>query len=342
MTGTNRRRVLQSGAALAGAYALGFPAIVRAQADKIKIGHLTPLTGFLGALGEYAVLGLRMAEEEINKAGGVMGRQIEVMSEDSINPATAATKAQRMLERDGATVLMGEISSASAQTIMQVAARNKRLYMQIGARSDVLRGKNCNKYTFHVDIPNTVMVNAVGKALLRDNMVKGKKFFSLTADYVFGHDLLRAAKAFFSANDGNLIGDELVATDVTDFSPYLLKIRQAKPDVVCSNLAGNQVTNLIKQYAEFGLPYPIVGFNLNTADAWATGDGNLSGTWPTVWHHDLDVPSSKTFVANFVKKYGKPPENHAWIEYISLKIVAQAMTETRSTETEQLIAYFET
>ena len=60
---------------------------------------------------------------------------------------------------------------------MQVAARNKRLFMQIGARSDALRGKNCNRYTFHVDIPNTVMVNAVGKALLRDNMVKGKKFY---------------------------------------------------------------------------------------------------------------------------------------------------------------------
>ena len=99
-----------------------------------------------------------------------------------------------------------------------------------------------------------------------------------------------------------LLGDELVATDVTDFSPYLLKIRQAKPDVVCCNLAGNQVTNLIKQYAEFGLPYPIVGFNLNTADAWAAGEGNLSGTWPTVWHHDLDVPASKAFVANFIKQ----------------------------------------
>ena len=56
------------------------------------------------------------------------------------------------------------------------------------------------------------------------------------------------------------------------------KLRQAKPDVVCRNLAGNQVTNLIKQYAEFGLPYPIVGFNLNTADAWAAGEGNVSGT----------------------------------------------------------------
>jgi len=337
----SRRTLLKAGAAFAGASAIGFPSIVSGQSDKIKIGHLTPLTGFLGALGAYAQLGIRMAEAEINAAGGVMGRQLDITSEDSVNPATAATKAQRMLDQDGVAVLMGEINSASALTIMQVAARNKRLFMQIGARSDALRGKNCNKYTFHVDIPNTVMVNAVGKALLRDNMVKDKKFFTLTADYIFGHDLLNAAKRFFSANQGNLIGDELIATDVTDFSPYLLKIRQAKPDIVCSNLAGNQVTILIKQYAEFGLPYPIVGFNLNTADAWAAGEGNLAGTWPTVWYHTLEVPASETFVANFIKKHGKPPENHAWIEYISLKMMAQAMNETKSTDTDKLIAYFE-
>ena len=334
-----RRRVLKAGAA--GALALGFPAIVRSQSDKIRIGHLTPLTGFLGALGEYAVLGIKMAEEEINRAGGVMGRQLDVMSEDSVNPATAATKAQRMLERDGATVLMGEINSASALTIMQVAARNKRLFMQIGARSDALRGKNCNRYTFHVDIPVTVMVNAAGQALLRDGLVKGKRAFSLTADYLFGHDLAKAAKSFLTANGASLIGDELVATDVTDFSPYLLKIRQARPDIVASNLAGNQVTNFVKQYAEFGLPYPIAGFNLNTADAWAAGDGNLSGIWPTVWHHELDVPASKAFVAAFIRKHGKPPENHAWIEYVSLKMMAQAMNETKSTDTDKLVAYFE-
>jgi branched-chain amino acid transport system substrate-binding protein len=341
MIRTNRRTLLKSGAAFAGVSALGFPSIVSGQTDKIKVGHLTPLTGFLGALGAYAVLGMRMAEEEINAAGGIMGRQLEVMSEDSVNPATAATKSQRMLEQDGALVLLGEANSASALTIMQVAARNKRLFIQTGARSDALRGKNCNRFTFHTDIPNTVMVNTVGKALLRDNMVKDKKFFGLTADYIFGHDLLAAAKRFFAANQGNLIGDELIATDVTDFSPYLLKIRQAKPDVVCSNLAGNQVTTLIKQYAEFGLPYPIVGFNLNTADAWAAGEGNLAGIWPTVWYHTLDLPASRTFVANFIKKNGKPPENHAWIEYVAFKIMAQAMNETKSTDTETLIAYFE-
>lgn len=336
-----RRRALKAGAAVASVSALGLPALVAAQAEKIKIGHLTPLTGFLGALGDYAVQGIKMAAEEINASGGVMGRQLDVISEDSVNPQTASSKAQRMIERDKVTVLMGEINSASALTIAQVAARNKTLFMSIGARSDALRGKDCNRYTFHVDIPVTVMVNAAGEALLREGLVKGKKIYALTSDYLFGHDLSRQAKRFFAANGGTVIGDELVPTDLTDFSAQLLKIRQAKPDLVATNLGGNQVTNFVKQYSEFGLQFPVAGFNLNTADAWAAGEGNLGGIWPTVWHHELKTPGSQAFVEKFTKKYGRIPENHAWIEYVSLKMMAQAMTATKSTDSEKLIAYFE-
>jgi branched-chain amino acid transport system substrate-binding protein len=340
-TTPQRRAVLKAGAALAGSAALGFPALVSAQAEKIKIGHLTPLTGFLGALGDYAVQGIRMAAEEINAAGGVMGRQLDVMSEDSVNPQEAAQKAQRMIERDKVALLMGEINSASALTISQVAARNKKLFLSIGARSDTLRGKDCNRYTFHVDIPVTVMVNAAGEALAREGHVKGKKIYALTSDYLFGHSLSAQAKRFFTANGGTVIADELVPTDLTDFSPQLIKIRQAKPDLVATNLGGNQVTNFVKQYSEFGLTYPVAGFNLNTADAWAAGEGNLGGIWPTVWHHELKTPGSQAFVKRFTEKYGRIPENHAWIEYISLKILAQAMNATKSTDTDKLIAYFE-
>jgi branched-chain amino acid transport system substrate-binding protein len=337
----SRRKVLRTGAIMAGGAALGLPVLVSAQAEKIKIGHLTPLTGFLGALGEYAVQGIKMATEEINAAGGVMGRQLDVMSEDSVNPQVASTKAQRMIEGDKVAVLMGEINSASALTISQVAARNKTLFLSIGARSDTLRGKDCNRYTFHVDIPVTVMVNAAGEALLREGYVKGKKIYALTSDYLFGHSLSAQAKRFFTANGGTVVSDELVPTDLTDFSPQLLKIRQVKPDLVATNLGGNQVTNFVKQYSEFGLTYPVAGFNLNTADAWAAGEGNLGGIWPTVWHHELKTPGSQAFVKKFTEKYGRIPENHAWIEYVSLKLLAQAMNATKSTDTEKLIKYFE-
>ena len=88
-----RRGVLKAGAAAAALGALGFPAISRGQADAIRIGHLTPRTGFLGPLGEYAVMGVNLAVDEINAAGGVMGRKIELIAEDSVNPQTASTKA---------------------------------------------------------------------------------------------------------------------------------------------------------------------------------------------------------------------------------------------------------
>ena len=339
-----RRHLITGSAALAGAAAfgaMGFPAIVHAQSDKIKIGHLTPLTGFLGPLGEYAVMSITMAVEEVNRAGGVMGRQLELISEDSVNPSTASSKAQRLFERDGAAVLIGEISSASGLAISQVAARNKRIFVNTGCNSDELRGKSCNKYMFHVEGANTTYVKACGQALVQGNLIKGKKLFGLTADYAFGHDLLRVAKIFVTANGGTFVQDELVATDATDFSPYLLKIRQAKPDLVISNLAGNQITNFIKQYAEFGLPYPTAGFGFDTAVAWGAGADNFAGTWPLIWHHDVDTPSSKSFVAAFVKKYGKPPENQAWGEYVALKSMVQAMTETKSTDSDKLVDYFE-
>lgn len=336
-----RRKALKAGASLAGALALGFPAIVRSQPESIKIGHLTPLTGFLGALGQYAVLGIRLAEEEINKAGGIVGRPIELLSEDSVNPTTAASKATRMIDQDHVALLLGEISSASVHTIMQVAARKRRLFIDTAARSDTLRSKDCNRYTFHVDIPVTVMANAEGLGLQRDGLVKGRQVFYVTSDYLFGHDLAKAAKKFMDSHGATTVGDELCATDVTDFSPYLLKIRQAKPTLVATNLAGNQVTNFVKQYAEFGLPYAIAGFNLNTADAWAAGRDNLSGIWPTVWHDHIDTAGTKAFVAAFRKKYGKPPENHAWVEYVTLKLLTQAANEIKSVDNEKLIAYFE-
>jgi branched-chain amino acid transport system substrate-binding protein len=327
------RRALIKGAAGAGLLAgVGMPAISRAQSDVIKIGHLTPITGFLGPLGEYGQMGVKLAAEEINAGGGVLGRKIELVLEDSVNPQTASAKAERLIERDKVAMIIGEISSASGLAIGQVANRMKTVFINTGCNSDALRGASCNPYMFHIEGANSMYVMAAGTYLLKENMVKGKKWYSLTADYAFGHDLLRVAKNFMQQNGGQFAADELVPTDATDFSPYMLKIRQARPDVVISNLAGNQVTNFIKQYAEFGLQFPVVGFAFDTVVAWGAGKGNFSGIWPLVWHHLVDTPSSKKYVEAFTKKYGKPPDNQSWGDYYSLKIVAQSMTDTKSAD----------
>ncbi len=336
-----RRRLLKTVGAAAALGSLGFPAIVRSQADTVRIGHLTPRTGNLGTLGEYAVMGVNLAVEEINAAGGINGRKIELIAEDSVNPQTASTKAERLIERDKCVAIIGEISSASGLAIAQVAQRNRILFFNTGCNSDELRGKSCNRYMFHTEAANSMYVAAEGHALLRAGMVKGKKWYSLTADYAFGHDLLRVAKRFMAANGGDFAADELVPTDVADFSPYLLKIRNAKPDMVVSNLAGNQIGNFMKQYLEFGLPFPVAGFGFDTAVAWGVGKGNVLGTWPLVWDSQVKTPSSQRFVEAFVKKYGKPPENQAWGDYLSTKHVAQAMNAIKSTDSTKVVEHLE-
>jgi len=337
----NRRSLLKGAAGSAIMAGIGMPAISYGQADALKIGHLTPRTGFLGPLGEYAVQAADLAVEEINAGGGVMGRKIELVKEDSVNPQTASTKAERLIERDKVLCIVGEISSASCLAIAQVAQRTKNLFINTGGNSDALRGSNCNRYMFHVESQNSMYVKTVGRALMAKNMVKGKKWYSLTADYAFGHDLLKVAKRFMEANGGQFAADELVPTDFSDFSTILTKIRSAKPDMVVSNLAGVQITNFLKQYSEFGLDFPVAGFGFDTAVAWGAGKGNFFGTWPLVWHHLIDTPGSKAFVAAFTKKYGKPPENQAWGDYITMKILAQSMNDAKTADPLKIIEHWE-
>lgn len=341
-TRLSRRQALAGLGAGTAAGLIASPSIILAQTpDAIRFGHLTPRTGFLGPLGEYGVMAVDLAVEEINAAGGVNGRKLEALKEDSVNPQTASTKAERMIERDKVTCILGEISSASCLTISQVAARNKTLFVNTGGNSDALRGESCNRYMFHVEHQNSMYVKSCGRSLMAQGLVKGKKWFSLTADYAFGHDLLKVAKRFMEANGGQFAADKLVPTDATDFSALLLEIRAAKPDLVISNLAGNQITNFLKQYSEFGLTFPVAGFGFDTALAWAAGKDNFAGIWPCVWHHLIDTPGTKAFVAAFTKKYGKPPENQAWGDYMAVKIMAQSMNELKSTETAKILEHWE-
>lgn len=336
----DRRKFLMTGTALA-VGSLAAPAIVRAQDGPIVLGHLTPRTGFLGPLGEYAVMAVDLAVDEINAAGGIDGRQLQVIKEDSVNPQTASTKAERMIERDKVAAIVGEISSASALTIAQTAERAKRLFINTGANSDALRGSDCKRHMFHVETQNVMYVNAEGQHLLKNGLVEGKSWYLLTADYAFGHDLSKGANAFLKRNGGTLAGEDLIPTDATDFSSFMLKIREAKPDLVALNLAGTQITSFFKQYGEFGLEFPLGGFGFDTASAWAAGAENFRGTWPCVWNHQIQTEKSQAFVKAFSDKYGKPPENQAWGDYMAIHIMAQAIRETKGTDAAAIIDYFE-
>jgi branched-chain amino acid transport system substrate-binding protein len=339
-----RRRALQTAAAGAGvitAGQLGFPAILRAQASAVRIGHLTPLTGFLGQIGEYAVMGAQLAVEEANAGGGVLGQQVTVITEDSVNPATATQKAQKLIEQDQASCLIGEISSASGLAIAEVAKRSEIVYVNTGCNSDALRGANCNRFMFHVEGSNTMYTKTIGLWQKRQGMIDGAKWYFLTADYAFGHDLYRVSSRFLEENGGINLGNDMVPTNTLDYSAYILKIRQANPDFVYINLAGVDQTTFLKQYREYGLAYQLAGGVMDTGQFWGAGLESLSGHWQSLWYHGLENEASQTFTRTFTDKFGKPPENQAWGEYVGIKILLKAIEETGGTDSQAIVEYLE-
>jgi branched-chain amino acid transport system substrate-binding protein len=224
---------------------------------------------------------------------------------------------------------------------MQVAERNKKVFFSTGARSDALRGKNCNRYMFHVEGCNTMYTKTIGTWQKAENKIRGAKWYMLTADYAFGHDLFRVSSKFLKDNGGELINNDMVPTNTADYSAYILKIRQAKPDFVYINLAGVDQTTFLKQYKEYNLPYPLAGGVMDTIPFWAAGIDSISGHWQSLWYHMLDVPGAREFTKRFVAKNGYPPDNQAWGDYVGVKIVAQAIAETKSTDTAKWIEYYE-
>ncbi len=340
-----RRDALKKSAALAGAAAaaqLGFPALVRAQADTVKFAHLTPRTGFLGQLGDYGFKAASLAVDEINAAGGLLGRKVELIAEDSVNPQTAVTKAQKLIERDKVVAIIGEINSASALAIGEQVARYKTTpFFNTGANSDALRGKNCNRLMFHIEAGNTMYTKTIGTWQKAENKIKGAKWYMLTADYAFGHDLFRVSTKFLKENGGELLNNDMVPTNTQDYSAYILKIRQAKPDLVYINLAGVDQTTFLKQYKEYNLPFPLAGGVMDTIPFWGAGIDSISGHWQSLWYHGLDIPASQAFTKRFSDKSGFPPDNQAWGDYVGVKIMAQSIAETKTTDAAKIVEYLE-
>jgi len=308
-------------------------------AEPIKIGHVIPLTGFLAMTGSYGDLGAKLAEEEINKKGGVLGRPLEMITEDDVNPGVAVQKTRKLIDKDRVSAVFGTVNSACALAVSDVCQQNRLLFINTGSNSDEIRAARCHRYTFCIEGSNTQYVSAVGHWLIQRK--KLNRWYILVADYAFGHDLYRCSKRLLTGHGGQEIAHDMIPTGTTDFSAYMIKIRNAKPDLVFSCLAGADITNFLKQYKEFGFGIEVAGGAIDTALAWPVGPDAMTGVFPIPWVHKSTAPGVKEFVAAFQKKFGKPPENQAWGDYMAVKVITDVMEKTKSTEGKDLVKALE-
>ena len=308
-------------------------------AEPVRIGHVVPVTGFLAMTGIYGDMGAKLAVEEVNKKGGVLGRPLEMITEDEVNPGVAVQKTRKLIDKDRVHAVFGTVSSACALAMSDVCHQSKVLFINSGSNSDEIRGARCHRYTFCIEGSNTQYVSAIGQWLIKRR--KLNRWYVLTADYAFGHDLSRCSKRLLTQHGGQEIANDLIPTGSTDFSSYMIKIRNAKPDLVFMNLAGADITNFLKQYKEFGFKTEVSGGVMDTAQAWAVGPDAMTGVFPLIWYHDLKAPGSKEFYAAFNGKFGKPPENQAWGDYTAVKVIAAAMEKAKSTDSKALVKTLE-
>jgi branched-chain amino acid transport system substrate-binding protein len=344
----SRRSVLATAAA-GGAVTLFGPwrhLRVYAQGQKpIKIGLTSDASGQYGDSGQDDRRGMMMAIAEYNAKGGVLGRRIEAITADTeTNPAAGSRVAERFITRDECGFLAGALHSGVANAITQVAAKYGCIYLNTNSSAPSEAGENCSRVKFVWDGNGSNFAKASVA-----NAIKGvgPNWLLLTNDYVWGHSTSAATEKLVKGNGGKIIDNLLVPQNTRDFTAYLLKIQQTKPDVVAAAIGGDDIKALRTQVAQLKLDNKPAWINnqQDWPDVWGQGAGSLFGVFGTTWYHKLDLPG----VADFVKKWqaanaGGPipvPGNVSYNGYMAMRELLRAIERAGSTNNIKVIKELE-
>jgi len=310
-----------------------------AQSTPIRIGVVTPLSGTYAGIGQQVRWGLDLAAREINAAGGVSGRQLELIYEDEeANPAVAVQKAEKLFQVSKVDFLTGTVNSGSTLAVGQVAERNGKLIATTVSFADSITGDKCS--------PNVFRVNAragMQSAALADLMATTRpnaNVFYLGPDYEMGRSTVAAFKSAAEGKGAKSAGEVFAPLDNKDYSPYFGQIRSSRPTVIYTSVAGNDTVRLFNQMAEFGVNrnVQVVGASgtvtsQNLAAIGRNADGFVTGVG---YSPLIDSPENKRFVAAFEAANKALPDLYGTDSYGVLFLYKAAVEKARSTETDKV------
>jgi branched-chain amino acid transport system substrate-binding protein len=334
----DRRTILKATAAV-GIAQVASPFVVPTwAADNIKMGMVDPLTGVYAAPAGNEVIGAKYAVEQINAKGGVMGRQVELLVEDSANDVgTGVQKARKLIERDNVNFIIGDVNSGIAAAIAQVTAEKKVLHVVSGGHTDSITGKDCHWNVYRVCNTTRMEANSVSDLLYKKY---GKKWHFITPDYAFGHTLYDACAANLKKLGGTVTGNELTPLGTTDFSAYLIKAKSANPDVLLLLVQGSDMINCLKQIVQFGLDKQIhvAGTQQELESLAGLPPEARIGIWMFEWYwKQPGVPHVAEFVAEIRKRNGgKVPTARHWFGYTSVMTFAHVANQQKSLDAVKL------
>ncbi|MFY9967814.1 MAG: ABC transporter substrate-binding protein [Roseiarcus sp.] len=330
--GMDRRTIVKSGLVLAAAQ-IASPFVIRARAaDAVRIGLDNPLTGTYAGPGKNELVGCQMALDEINAKGGILGRPVELVVEDSTSgdAGAAVQKARKLIESDKVDFLLGNVNSALALAMAQVSNEKGILHIVPGGHTDAITGASCHWNVFRVCNTTQMEANAVASTLVKEY---GKKFYYITPDYAFGHTLEAGLVKAAGALGGEKVGGDLVPLGSVDFSSYLIKAQAANPDVIIFLTQGDDMLNALKQAVQFGLDKKVhlAGAQQEMEPLEGLSPEARIGTWVMEWYwNQPGVPHVAEFVEAVKKRTGRVPTARHWFGYVSTWTCAHAANTAKS------------
>ena len=296
-------------------------------AKAIKIGIPLPLTGRHSPFGHHQKRAFDLALEEINAAGGVKGRMIElVYADDQSKPEKGLTAAQKLVGDKDVIMLTGEYSSSCTYPIAALAQKSKVPFMVSCAAADKITQSGWD-YIFRMDQPASEFDSGLQDFLLK--AAKVKSIVILHENTLFGTSTAKAMKRWADKNNIKVLIFEPYEAGLVDFKPMLLRVKAANPDVfyaisylMDATLIARQMKEIsldLKCFAGSAAGYSIPEFLEGAGDA---AEYVFSST---MWERPVDYPGAKEFDQKYIAKYNIRPPYHAAQAYAAAYVCLDAI-----------------
>ncbi len=308
--------------------------------DTIKVGILHSLSGTMAISETTVVDAEELAIEEINAAGGVLGKKIEAIKEDGGSDwPTFAEKAKKLIDQDKVVTIFGCWTSASRKAVKPVfESKNHMLWYPVQ-----YEGQECSKNIFYTGAAPNQQIEPAVDWLLEN---KGKDFFLVGSDYVFPRTANTIIKEQLKKKGGETVGEDYLPLGNSEVTPIIAKIKQAFPNggVIFNSLNGDSNVAFFKQLQGAGMgpdKYPVMSVSIAEEEVRQIGKDFLIGHY-AAWNYfqTVETPANKKWVAAFKAKYGQDRVTNDPMEaaYIMVYLWKQAVEAAGTTDVEAVRA----
>jgi branched-chain amino acid transport system substrate-binding protein len=324
-----------------GLFILGSESVLASPTINFGINEVR--SGAFKSNGDRIIWGVEAAAKEINDAGGLLGRKIEIVVEDNqLKSEIAIQKVKKLILQDNCDIIIQGSSSSVGTGIAQAMPRYKKIYLDVCAEAVGITGENWNPYVFRTCLNAGTHVKGLAQYFGKKGL---KKVFLINQDYSWGYDVANFYEKFIKeiAPDSEIVGKEFHPIFNKDFGPYITKIKASGAEYVISGNWGTDLAQLIIQGRELGMEVPVGGCFLDDDGVMnIVRESALGCITANMYILGVDMPSATEFEDMFFKSSGgKWPSFVAMEAYIGVKMFAEAVKKAESMDTDKIIKAFE-